>query len=96
VETHGGQEEGWQEVFRNQDNEEEVARSNACEVAPGRTGPNGKKVSMPKATCPVCDHTLRLSDDEAMLYEQVTCPHCHALLEVVDEDPTTLEEVADI
>ncbi len=50
---------------------------------------------MQRAVCPVCDKSVRLDDDEAMLYERVTCPHCDALLEVVEEFPLTLEEVSD-
>ena len=48
---------------------------------------------MPKALCPVCDADIRLTQDEAILYNQVSCPECGTLLEVVEESPLELEEV---
>ena len=49
---------------------------------------------MPRATCPVCDARIHLSQDEAVLFEQVECPECGALLEVTDEEPLLLGEVS--
>lgn len=48
---------------------------------------------MPRATCPVCDAELRLSQAEAVFGRRLTCPECGAVLEVVEEDPLELEEV---
>lgn len=48
---------------------------------------------MAGAVCPACLGSIRLDEDQALLYEQVRCPHCDTLLEVVDELPLTLEEV---
>lgn len=50
---------------------------------------------MPRATCPVCDAELRLSQAEAVFGRRITCPGCGAVLEVVEEDPLELEEVFD-
>jgi len=47
---------------------------------------------MPKATCPACDARIHLSEDEAVLFEQVECPECGTLLEVVEENPVKLAE----
>ena len=49
---------------------------------------------MPKATCPACNVRISLSQDEAVLFEQVECPQCGALLEVVEEDPLELAEAS--
>lgn len=48
---------------------------------------------MPKGICPVCDGDVRLSQEDAVLYNQVHCSKCGALLEVVEESPLELEEV---
>jgi len=48
---------------------------------------------MPSAVCPACLGSMRLDEDEVLLYEQVRCPHCDAMLEVIDELPLTLEEI---
>ncbi|MBC7221372.1 lysine biosynthesis protein LysW [Candidatus Bipolaricaulota bacterium] len=48
---------------------------------------------MPRATCPVCDAELRLSQAEVVFGRRLTCPECGAVLEVVEEDPLELEEV---
>jgi len=50
---------------------------------------------MPKATCPACNARIHLSQDEAVLFEQVECPECGALLEVIDEEPLELGEVSE-
>ncbi|HAF71440.1 MAG: hypothetical protein XD60_1790 [Acetothermia bacterium 64_32] len=50
---------------------------------------------MPRAECPVCEASIRLTKDEATYGSRVTCPECGASLEVVEEEPLTLEEVAE-
>jgi lysine biosynthesis protein LysW len=42
---------------------------------------------MPTLECPECGATLRLEEEEAVLYAQIHCEECGTALEVVNESP---------
>jgi len=45
---------------------------------------------MPTLECPECGATLRLEEEEAVLYAHVHCDECGTVLEIVNENPLSV------
>jgi len=45
---------------------------------------------MPTLECPECGATLRLDEEDAVLYAHVHCEECGTVLEIVNESPLSV------